>query len=82
MSFKSLPQQADAELKEQAQVLVHMCFELEELGHSLLSRKWKWFSLSPPWSPCGWYLMHLPHGYWKEMVQVFQGMRQLLPSFL
>ena len=46
LSFKSYPQQTDAELKEQAETTAHVCFELEEPGHSCLSRKWRWFSLS------------------------------------
>lgn len=48
LSFKSPPQQTDSELQERAEVSVHRNSELEEPGHSFLSRNWSCFSLSAP----------------------------------
>lgn len=38
----------DTELQEQAEVSIYTSSELEEPGHSFLSRNWSFFSLSPP----------------------------------
>lgn len=49
--FQIITQQTDPELQEQVEVSVLTSSELEEPGHSFLSRNWSCFSLSPPWSP-------------------------------
>lgn len=45
LSFNSSPQQTDSELQEQAKVSIQTSSELEEPGHSFLSRNWSCFSL-------------------------------------
>lgn len=65
-SFKSLPQQMDSELKGQAGLPVHSCFELKKsLGTAPCSES-AFFFLLAPWSLNYWFSLHLPRSYWED----------------